>query len=599
MQPLGVGANVAAAASALPPFDPTLSKGGALFSGFANGLAAQRNAQVQDQTLGFERQKFGLEAMKHQLEIQQMQRQQAGAAAFGQIMNGSGGGGGGAGIGAAPISAPGSGGAPPSMPMPVAGGGAPPPMPAPDPTGGGSPPPMMPPGGGAPSPALTPGQPAPDVSPDSTSGGPVAAPAGPSIPLENQPNAILTRAARIAKAGDAAAASGNTALAQQAYARSAQEQQRATAMMTLGKTMDVNGNEVPLPNHMNVIAQEASAKKAAEISADNAGKPQVTPSGTEYIPTPGAPQPSYAPDPSTPKTIGGTPEQAQIDPQTAKVVSSIPAAPPGGGFPIDASVPAGAKVTKVSGAVQEQHVADKDFEDIVGKTPQLDQAAERYMAAAQALKVVQSGAGGDTRTTWAAYARAAGAPDSIVQGIGNGDPAAAQWLNKEGVGLTLDTLKAAQPRFAQAEFNKVADKGVPSITSDPQANHQLITEGLGSVMRSRQFISDWQTANKSGWASPSAFYNSWSAANPQDKFTRAAQRQIGNLAGQALPPSTDWAQGSVYVAPQSANPKQQAFLQAHGVQPGQAFRYNGAQAQQLLTPVPPSQNFSAHLTGGQ
>ena len=79
----------------------------------------------------------------------------------------------------------------------------------------------------------------------------------------------------------------------------------------------------------------------------------------------------------------------------------------------------------------------------------------------------------------ALLARAVGAPEDFVTNVANGDPAAMQWVEKEGLNSVLNTLKAATNRFGQQEFLQMEKKGVPTISNDPHANFALVGELLG------------------------------------------------------------------------------------------------------------------------
>jgi len=116
------------------------------------------------------------------------------------------------------------------------------------------------------------------------------------------------------------------------------------------------------------------------------------------------------------------------------------------------------------------------------------------------------------------------------------------------------------------------------------------------MLRAKTFMDDWQDAKKQGWSSPSAFYTEWNKANPASGFIKAAQRQIGNFSGMDLPKSSDWASGTIYVAPKNMPDAQKSFLAQYGVKPGDLFRFNGRDSKgKEVQPIPKSDYFNAHL----
>ena len=352
-----------------------------------------------------------------------------------------------------------------------------------------------------------------------------------------------------------------------------------------------------MPSFVKSQSDYESQKLAAQEEAKNAAKPAVTPSGVQYIPPDSdaaSPGPSPVKSQANPTVNAGKgPQQATIDPQTAQVHSVIPQAPEGGGYPIP-NVPKAAKVTGVGDDAKELAKTDSEFsKDMLARAPMTDNAIDRYKAIAQAFKTFESGSPADKQHAGAAFAAAAGFP-GVANMIMRGDPAGAEWVRKEGVNIVLDTLKAATPRFAQSEFNKLSDQGTPNITNRPEANHQLVSEGLGLMLRNKAFMNDWEQARQNGWSSVSSFYTNWTKQNPLSQFTRAAQRQIGNFKGMDVPPRSDWVNGGIYTAWTKMTPAQSQAFGKRGVTPGQMFKYDG----QTITPVKQSEAFTSYL-GGQ
>ena len=324
---------------------------------------------------------------------------------------------------------------------------------------------------------------------------------------------------------------------------------------------------------------------------------QARANGMTVLPDPNGPNAPNAPVSANPSPQSGAPAQPdtiQIDPKTAKVLTAIPAPPQngGGGFPVPKASP-GERVSKYDN--ENQKKLDEDYlKDIQKGSVHVDIAATRLRAMAQAFKLVQSGATTDRLTGLAAIADAYGFHD-IAKKVLNGDVAAAQWIDKNGVNLVLESLKAATQRFTQSEFNKLNEKGVPTVDNTPQANHNMISEALGTVERSRAFMRDWKSAQQQGWSSVFAFWDAWSDKNPLSAFQKSADREIGNFKGMNLPPSQDWAEGTIYSVPKNIDPKQAQFLSRFGVAPGGIFRFNGKNAQTPVSPIRPEDTYTAHL----
>ena len=330
------------------------------------------------------------------------------------------------------------------------------------------------------------------------------------------------------------------------------------------------------------------AVTGAEEAAKNAQLPNVDPAtGAKYVGGNGSSAIASQPGVAT-GSFG-------VDPETAKINTAIPAAPKGGGY-IVPNLPPGAKLTELPAVTQEQIKADNEFlKDQVATSRVTDSAIARTQAIAQAFKTFQSGALADHQHDAAALATSLGQPE-IAAKIMNGSISGAEWVDKEGVNSVLDTLKAATPRFAQSEFNAVAQKGTPNTTNQPQANHEMVSEMLAMAERNKAFMSDWEQAKTQGWSSPTAFYTAWQQTNPLNGFIKGAQRQIGNFAGMDLPNASDWTKGSVYVAPAKMPAAQAQLLSKYGVQPGAMFRFNGRNAAgKEIEPVSKSDYFSAQL----
>jgi hypothetical protein len=339
--------------------------------------------------------------------------------------------------------------------------------------------------------------------------------------------------------------------------------------------------------------KEAEARIAKTVERDFAE--EIAPSGEKVRLPPGVKMPPVvAPEPTP--TQQAAPKVAEVDPKTARLVLARPVAPAGGGLIQPTNLPPGTKVSEISTAAKNQSTMDEQFQkDFMEKAPSVGQARQRYMGLVNAFKLFESGSTETKRAGWAALAQTFGAPVEIVQSIASGDPAGVQWVEKIGPNLVLETLKAATPRFAQSEFMTLQDKGTPEPNKLPQANFQMVKEGLATLNRTDAFMQAWQTASQEeGWRSPSAYYAAWSKANPIEKFEQAAERQMGNFSGMPLPKASEWAPGAVYVVPKSLSGEQKAFFDKRGLKAGDAFQYGGAEAppDQVIRPIPKQQLYS-------
>ena len=325
--------------------------------------------------------------------------------------------------------------------------------------------------------------------------------------------------------------------------------------------------------------------------------PEVTPEGAKIVISPetaaaaaGAPSTLAAP----PAAPTDRPRAAAFDPAVGKLKTAIPSAPAGGGFQ-SITGPAGAKVVEQSATnkaiVENDTLFAKDFME---KLPKTDVAISRYKSMANAFKLSESGRTAEALAAWAAFAESYGMQD-VARRITNNDPAAVELIQKEAPNLVLETLAAANPRFAQSEFLSLKDQGTPSPEKLPRTNFAMVSDGLAMLERQKAFAQDWQVAQQEGWRSPSAFWNAWSQANPMSQFQIAARRQLGNFKGMELPAANEWTPGAIYVAPTRMPPDQAEALAKRGVRPGDLFRFNGWNAETRITPIDKSKGFEAYL----
>ena len=342
--------------------------------------------------------------------------------------------------------------------------------------------------------------------------------------------------------------------------------------------------------------ERAKAKLNATVKREF--EPEITPGGEKVLLPPGQKMPP-ATVPVVSAEQAAAPKVANVDEKTGQLVLARPAAPAGGGL-IQPNLPTGTKVTELSATAKNQNTMDEQFQkDFVEKAPSVAQARQRYVGLTNAFKLFESGSTESTRAGWAAVAQTFGYPE-IASKIASGDPAGVQWVEKIGPNLVLETLKAATPRFAQSEFNTLQTKGTPEPNKLPQANFQMVKEGMAMLNRTDAFMQAWQRASQEeGWRSPSAYYMAWSKANPIDKFEKAAERQMGNFAGMPLLPSSEWTPGAIYVVPNNLSGSQSAFFRSRGMKAGDTFQYGGRDAAPdlVIKPIPKQQLYSTPAMG--
>jgi len=171
-----------------------------------------------------------------------------------------------------------------------------------------------------------------------------------------------------------------------------------------------------------------------------------------------------------------------------------------------------------------------------------------------------------------------------------------QRVDKEAVPSVIGILKEGASRFGQQEFMVTQKTAVASKTADPKANHALVGELMGKAQWNKQFLTDWDKAKDEGWRSPSAFFASWSQANPLNTYILSATKQIGNFRGMDLPKDPNaYVEGAIYVAPERfGTPALEKYFGSIGVKPGQLFKYNGPNN---LQPIAKEDYYTAHLTG--
>jgi soluble lytic murein transglycosylase-like protein len=302
---------------------------------------------------------------------------------------------------------------------------------------------------------------------------------------------------------------------------------------------------------------------------------------------------------AAPNTIAaaGEPVKASLDPKTARVNNVIPAPPVGGGIPQAIPPREGLVLAKSAGLSPAAKANDQKFsEEFPGKLHNAIEGEEAMQTVAQAFKLFNSNIVAEKLQGYALLAKATGMPDSVVEAVAGGDPAAMQRVDKEAVPSVIGILKEGASRFGQQEFMVTQKTAVASKTADPKANHALVGELMGKAQWNKQFLTDWDKAKDEGWRSPSAFFASWSQANPLNTYILSATKQIGNFRGMDLPKDPNaYVEGAIYVAPERfGTPALEKYFGSIGVKPGQLFKYNGPNN---LQPIAKEDYYTAHLTG--
>lgn len=355
------------------------------------------------------------------------------------------------------------------------------------------------------------------------------------------------------------------------------------------------------PDIVTSQAEAAGAKARAEAEAkarvEEATFVRTDPTtGVKYrLPLDKATNKPIVEPPAEPPMNGApAPKKAEIEPNTRAVIPGRPKPPKGGGMPLAAILPANFEVVgDLDHASTELIKKDAEFySDLLNKSESLTVGSQRYNTITNAFKLFQSGPGAEPLSEYAAIAKSWGQPE-LAEKIFDGKPEAVAILKKQAPGLVLEQLKAATPRFAQSEFTALLDKAVPDAGRLPEANFQIVAEGLAIMNRSNAFLDSWADAQADGWRSMSAYYREWSKANPLAAYLESAKLQMGNFAGMPIPPEDKLAVGATYVTPKELDQKTKTAFGALGIQPGDIWRYNGRGKNPTV--IPKADMFSVYM----
>jgi hypothetical protein len=435
----------------------------------------------------------------------------------------------------------------------------------------GAPPGGTPPGGGGtPLPdGMSPGFGSPNWARPPAQGPGAAAPsAGGPIPGSDDggdPAAAAT-VAQWVRMGEALLRSGSQKLLPIAQ----QMLSRAEAAAKDGQIVGNDGVVRILPGAIRAqVAREVAVLKAKTDATPVEG---VTPSGTTVRGLPGqlaqVPPGGSAPTAPAPTTPVIAPNSSALEP-------IIPPAPADGGWTRDQLIPPGTVPTKVSpqrAKILEE--AGKFEADLPDQGRAADDIYKQVLSMAHAYKQFTTGPFSEQKQSLANLSELLGFKD-LGEKIRDGDPAAAEYAKKNVLGMALKTLKEANSRFTQMEFQKIATEGSASGEIRPAAAHAMLREALASVARDRDLAAAWSQAQAQGWQNPLEFSTQWRKANPKELYFKQADRLLGNFKGMDLPKSADdWVPGTVYVAPDKFTGVLGDKLKARGIQPGTMFRMN-------------------------
>jgi len=368
------------------------------------------------------------------------------------------------------------------------------------------------------------------------------------------------------------------------------------ARMERGKALGLLDPEV-VRRQAEAAGAKTRAEKTEEALIEEATTVLTDPdTGVKYkLPLdPTTRKPVVAPPAQPPMNGAPAPKKAEIEPLTRAVIPGRPKPPKGGGMPVAANLPANAIIVGDLDDTSRELIKEdaKFYGDMLNKSESLTVGSQRYNTITNAFKLFQSGPGAAPFAEYAAIAKSWGQPELAAK-IFDGSPEAVAILQKEAPGLVLEQLKAATPRFAQSEFTALLDKGVPEAGKLPEANFEMVAQGLAIMNRSHAFLDSWSDAQADGWRSMSAYYREWSKANPLPAYVESAKLQMGNFAGMPIPPKDRLAVGATYVTPKELDGETKAAMGDLGIQPGDIWRYNGRD--QKPTVIPKADMFSVYM----
>ena len=189
--------------------------------------------------------------------------------------------------------------------------------------------------------------------------------------------------------------------------------------------------------------------------------------------------------------------------------------------------------TGVLNAMPEWTQKPKEWQD-AGAAAQI--ADQRLQTIQSAFQDIQTGAWQEEKADMLAKLKAIG-----INLPGTADISDVELALHENYKSTLQTLKAANPRFTGQEFRVTAETSEhPDI--QPGANFQMLSEDRAILRQAQQLPQDWieaqnmsRGAGQPGWVDPGQFQTAWQAANPLSKTVAQVKQEIGSLKGMLRP----------------------------------------------------------------
>jgi len=176
---------------------------------------------------------------------------------------------------------------------------------------------------------------------------------------------------------------------------------------------------------------------------------------------------------------------------------------------------------------------------------------------AETFQSFKSGAWETAKSQIGAHLLASGMTTKAqVNQLLNTDPKNAQIIMHETFLQAMNALKAAGiPRVTQSEiFAMVSQSANPDL--QPEANLELVAEGLAAARYTQKFAAGWLQAREMGY-DPLTYENEFKRANNLKAYIDKTKEEIGPFKGMEPPPSPSRRQGGVNIpmkAPTKAAP---------------------------------------------
>lgn len=342
--------------------------------------------------------------------------------------------------------------------------------------------------------------------------------------------------------------------------------------LPMASTMDANGHVVPLQGGATAIATAEAAKTAGEKAATLKYQPQIA-AGVAAAETAVKNRLTTMQvyNNQTQQMEFRTPQEVLENAGQYRPVldqnGNPTGGPPGHGTPAPQGAPAFKTVTGVaipappamnrnplaagpSEADKAQAGAGAELvKNWTEGVPQAVQGEQRFLAMADALKQIQSGAWTQNKADISAHLLAAGFDPKLVNNILQAPPAQAQIIIKNNFGAAMNSMKGITNRVTQNEIF-AAQKNLSNPNLQPEANAAIIAQGVGIARYNQAIANDWQTARQAGWSDPVQFQSWWmqQPGNSLKSFIGKAAQEIGPLKGAESPSQPAPGRGGVSAA---------------------------------------------------